>query len=112
MKGGGPTSEAVFDGTVIRFPGFWDSKAPVQAQRNADWVAREMSKAVAEEVRVQPVVALPGWYVKDPKREWDVWVLNGKMVPSWIEREPQRFSEELINRVAQQLDRRCRDVEI
>ncbi len=111
-KGGRPASEAIFDGEAIRFPRYSDLEAPAQARRNAEWVAKEMSKAVCKEVEARAIVALPGWYVPNPRKEWEVWVLSGKMVPSWIEQEPRRLSEELINRVAYQLDRRCRDVEM
>ncbi len=111
-KGGRPASEAVFDGEAIRFPRYSDVEAPAQARRNAEWVAREMSKAVGEEVEARAIVALPGWYVPSAKKEWEVWVLSGKMVPSWIGQEPRRLSEEFVGRVAYQLDRRCRDVEL
>ena len=91
-------------------------RSPCQSARSwtggggarAHWLAKEMSEAVGETVKVRPVVALPGWYVPNPNKKWGVWVLSGKMVPSWIEQEPSRLSEQLIGRVAYQLDRRCR----
>jgi hypothetical protein len=104
--------DVMVDADVIRFPGYSDLRTVAQARRNAEWVAKEFSEAVGEDLRVKPVVALPGWFVVKPSKEWSVWVLSGKMVPSWIEGEPQGISEELVRRVSYQLDRRCRDVEM
>jgi hypothetical protein len=111
MKIGRTEYEAVFDGEGIRFPRYWDYDGPAQALRNAEWVSKELSMAVGESVKAKPVVALPGWFVQNPMKECDVWVLSGKMVPSWIEQGSRRLSEQLITRIAYQLDRRCRDVE-
>jgi hypothetical protein len=108
---GGPDAEVTYDGTVIRFPRFTHKNSPEQARRNANWLAEEMSMAVGDSVAVRGIVALPGWWVQDSGGGKDVMVLSGKMVPSWIEKEPSKLSDELVRRVAHQLDRRCRDVE-
>ena len=69
-----------------------------------------LSKATGERVTVQPIVALPGWFV-DRKGKSDVKVLNGKEVPSFIATEPATLSDKTIQQISYQLEQRCRDVE-
>jgi hypothetical protein len=103
--------EAVFDGNKINFPSGYDAKAPEQAGRNARWLANTLSKATGERVTVQPVVALPGWWVT-LKAKSDVKVLSGKQVSSFIAKEPAQLSDKAIQQISYQLEQRCRDVEL
>jgi len=102
--------EAVFDGERMQFPSGYDLEAPRQADRNARWLANEMSKAVGERVAVQPVVALPGWWVT-LKTNSDVKVLSGKQTAGYIAKLPAALSGKLIQQINYQLEQRCRDVE-
>lgn len=103
-------NEAVFDGYKIQYPSGFDAEAHQQAERNARWLAKELTKAVAERVAVQPIVALPGWWVT-LKVNSDVKVLSGKQVASYIAKEPPRLTDKLIQQIKYQLEQRCRDVE-
>lgn len=121
--------EAVFNGNVILFPWGNDSRATIQANKGAKWLASFLTSAVGERVAAQAVVALPGWYVtqeanseakvascKVPGRissmlEIDVKVLSGKQVAGYIRSMPEILSPKLIQQIAHQLDQRCRDVE-
>lgn len=62
-------AQAEYDGSAIRFAGGATEHLPVQ---QAQAVANELSKwlhgKVGEPVSVQPVVALPGWFVKTTQR--------------------------------------------
>jgi len=109
-KAGERDHEAVFDGNVIRFPFGYDASAPEQANRNARWLANTLSKATGERVTVQPIVALPGWWVT-LKTNSDLKVLSGKQVPTFIAKEPAQLSEKAIQQISYQLEQRCRDVE-
>ena len=68
-----------------------------------------LSKAVGEPVAVQPVLALPGWFIERRGRG-DVIVVSGKAVKT-LAKGQRALSESMITRVAHQLDQRCRDVE-
>ncbi len=103
--------EAIFDGKRIQFPSGYDANAPEQAMRNARWLANMLSKSTGERVNVQPIVALPGWWVT-LKASSDVKVLSGKQVSGFISKEPARLSDESIKRITYQLDQLCRTVEI
>ena len=103
-------NEATFDGSKIQFPSSYDVDAPKQAEASARWLATMLSKATGERVTVQPIVALPGWWVT-LKAKSDVKVLSGKQVSGFIAKEPVRLSDEAIKRISYQLEQRCRDVE-
>jgi hypothetical protein len=109
-KAGKRDHEAEFDGKTIRFPSGYDAEAPEQARRNARWLAGMLSKSTGERVTVQPIVALPGWWVTLTANS-DVKVLSGKQVPGFITAEPPKLSTKVIQQIAYQLEQRCRDVE-
>jgi hypothetical protein len=55
-------------------------------------------------------LALPGWYV-DRKGKGDVRVFSGKELPALLSRPGiQPLSEQDVQRVAYQVEQRCRDV--
>ena len=104
--------EATFDGNRIEFAsGDYDARAARQARDNARWLEKELSKATGERVTVQPIVALPGWWVT-LKANSDVKVLSGKQVAGYIVKEPAQLSDKRIQQISYQLEQRCRDVEI
>jgi hypothetical protein len=110
-RNGGRDHEATFDGNRIEFAsGDYDARAAGQARDNARWLEKELSKATGERVTIQPIVALPGWWVT-LKANSDVKVLSGKQVAGFIAKEPAQLSEKFIQQISYQLEQRCRDVE-
>jgi hypothetical protein len=110
-KNGGHDHEAIFDGKTIQFSsGDYDPHAVGQARDNARWLEKELSKAIGDPVTVQPVVALPGWWVT-LKANSDVMVLSGKQIYHFISTEPTRYHHKFIHQISYQLEQRCRDVE-
>jgi hypothetical protein len=81
-----------------------------QARDNARWLEKELSKATGERLTVQPIVALPGWWVT-LKANSDVKVLSGKQISGFIAKEPAQLSGKAIQQISYQLEQRCRDVE-
>ena len=71
----------------------------------SDW----LSKAVGEAVEVQPVLALPGWFVERTGRG-EVIVVSGRAVKTLVKGHTVLDAAK-IERIAYQLDQRCRDVE-
>jgi hypothetical protein len=103
--------EAVFDGKVIRFPWGTTDRPLNQARRHKERLEEFLSKSTGEQVSVQPIVALPGWWVSATfKMDAGVWVLSGKQVAGRISSESSKLSPKLIQQIAYQLDQRCRDV--
>lgn len=104
-------AKVVFDGKTLIFPTWQEADPLDQAARQARWLSKWLSGAVGEQVEVKAGLALPGWFVERTGRA-DVAVFNPKstqfLLKGWL-KEP--MSENLIKRIAHQLDQRCRDVE-
>lgn len=99
-----------FDGGILRFPTRATKDPLEQAQRQAAWLARWLTKAVGTPICVLPVLALPGWYVKRTGRG-DVRVFSGKELSGLLKaRGAQALSTQDVQRVAHQLEQRCRTV--
>lgn len=110
--GGNADVKVIFNGEDLRFP-HWGEKNPVeQSRRQAEWLQKWLSSAVGQTVTVRPALALPGWFVERTKSS-DVIVINGKNPVSLADPKFTRntLSEEMIQRIAHQVEQRCRDVE-
>lgn len=108
---GSEDAKVVFDGVRLNFPG-WSETAPLeQASRQAKWLENWLSSAVGERVGVKAVLALPGWFV-DRRGKSDVVIISGKnAIGTFGKLSYASLSDELCQRVAHQLEQRCRDVE-
>ena len=103
--------EVVFDGKVLTFPHGTDTKAIEQAKQQADRLRVFLSKAIGEPVKVGAILTFPGWLVTNRARS-EIRVLNPKNIRSAVQNDRiPPLSKQLLDRVAHQLDQRCRDVE-
>lgn len=100
----------IFDGKGLHFPTHYE-KAPIeQAKRQAEWFAKWLSSAVGEQVTVKPVLVFPGWFIVIKKRGLHIY--NGKNPRSLYKNfGDEKLSAEMIQRIAHQVEQRCRDVE-
>ena len=64
--------EITYDGKGLTFPdGYYDAKPLTQAEDQASWLEKWLSSAVGEKVKVEPIVTIPGWFVKRTRqRGW------------------------------------------
>lgn len=101
----------VFDGQNLQFPTWTEREYLPQARRQAQWFSKWLSSAVGEPVSVKPALAIAGWNI-ELKKPSDVIIFSGK--------NPQFFpkintnitlSSTMIQRIAHQIEQRCRDVE-
>jgi hypothetical protein len=75
-----------------------------QAKAQAAWLRRTLEESTGRDYRVQPVVVFPGWFVEPScKSVADVWVLEPKALPKFIEHEQRRLSAEQANMAAYHL---------
>lgn len=103
-------ARVVYDGQMLQFP-TWREKRPIdQAKRQAGWLSEWLGKAVGEPVAVRPVLALPGWLVE--RRNQNFLIYNGKN-PQFLGKinGTAPLSPEMVQRIAFQVEQRCRDVE-
>lgn len=103
-------AKVIYDGKMLQFP-MWREKEPLeQARRQAVWLSGWLSKAVGETVSVNPVLALPGWFVD--RKAKDILIYNGRNPQYLLKISSEApLSPEMIQRIAHQIEQRCRDVE-
>lgn len=101
-----------YDRGVLKFPG-WEEPIPLeQAQGQAKELSEWLSKAVGAPVKVQPIIALPGWYIKDKIGRRTVPVINpAKPQAFFLKQQNESLTPQRIEQIAYQLDQVCRDVE-
>jgi hypothetical protein len=98
-----------YDGKVLKFPGWTEKKPLEQAKRQANWLSEELTKAVGDPVQVKPVLALPGWFVERTAPP-EMLVLNGKSPQAILNKYPTILEPKMIQRIAHQVEQKCRDV--
>lgn len=60
-----------------------------------------IEEGTTRRMAVQPVVVFPGWFVEVPVgAQRDVWVMEPKGLPAFLERTPQRLNADVIALVA------------
>ena len=106
--------EVIYDGSTLQYPNWNDTHGLDQAKGNARWLAKHLSNALAEEIKVTPILTLPGWLVTSRVRPAgnELRVLNHKQIRSVIVdgREPV-IEDKRIKQIGYQLELKCRDVE-
>jgi hypothetical protein len=103
--------EVTYDGRKLQFPTWSETEPLQQAERQANWLRNWLSTAVGERVKVQPVLALPGWYVRRTSGE-GVAVISAREASAAIaKRRGTDLPEKLVQQIVHQLDQRCRNVE-
>ena len=103
-------AKVVYDGQRLHFPDWMETKPLEQARRNAQWLSRWLSSAVGDTVHVQPVIALPGWYVERQSANGFP-VINPKNFRSILKSSRNKpLDKSMITRIVHQIDQRCRDV--
>lgn len=99
-----------YTGISLKFPSWQDNKTLEQAERQAQWLSRWLSSAVGEPVSVRATVAFPGWFVKQTGRG-PVLVFSGKRPDAVFPKvDAKRLSETMVQRIAHQVEAKCRDV--
>jgi len=93
----GKASVAVnFNGEVLEFPGWRETKILDQARAQTRWLSNYLYRKTGEHVSVESVLALPGWFVKCSVPSPNVHVINPKMCNFMADKmgkpvpEPQR----------------------
>ncbi|SRR6266545_3511333 len=102
---GRPT--VVFDGETILIDKVKpDRDALGQARAQATWLSEVLRQSTGRTFEVRPVIVYPGWFVEytGPKKR-RIWVLNPKALPSFLDHEPLRLSQEDVALANFHLDR-------
>jgi hypothetical protein len=108
-RDGNPEHVVVYDGKALHFPSGQDGEAILQAQRNADWLTKYLSKKTGEPVAVDPVVVLPGWFIKT-MGNFPVKVMNANYLAGYLRGQSEKLQAAQVRRIITALDEKCRDV--
>lgn len=109
-KDGSSEREVIYDGESLQYPHMKEQKPLKQAESQARWLEKWLTSAVGEPVAVTPVLAIPGWFVKQTQRK-GIPVINGKNPGAFFTKFGNaNLSEKLQRQIVHQIDRRCRTV--
>ena len=101
-----------YDGECLLINGFAPKKNPiVQARAQRDWLQKIIYKTTGREEVVKAVVVFPGWFIKTQKSDNDVWVLEPKALPKYLNMEKRSLSDADIDSIAFQISRYIRTSE-
>lgn len=100
--------KVAFDGSILHWPMGIDMDSPQQAWNNAQWLHEWVKQKLGIELKVIPILVLPGWWV-DRKDSGVVLVVNEKELEKTILGRPV-LDEKTVDQVRRQLDSHCRTV--
>ncbi|HTV48764.1 MAG TPA: nuclease-related domain-containing protein [Phycisphaerae bacterium] len=106
--------KVIFDGESLQFPSYKykDAEPIKQAKRNAIWLANYLYKKTGESVRVEALVILPGWFVRNSEKgNFPVQVMNAKYLIQFLRGQDSKIESAQVRRIITALDEKCRDVE-
>jgi len=72
------------------------TKPIIQVTSAAKWFKDILKETTGKEYSVKPVILFPGWYIESTGKgkNSEVWVLNPKALPAFIENLPEVISQE------------------
>ena len=102
-----------FDGERLLIAGKAPDRDPVvQAQAQAGWLKRVLCESTGRTINVIPVVLIPGWYIEQSQNSLrQIWVLEPKALPAFLQQEPKRLSPEDVKLASFHLSRYIRTTE-
>jgi len=104
-----PKANITIEGDTLRVAGRVPDRDPIkQASAAARWLSNKLEELTGRKFPVRGVVVFPGWFVEQPSEQGPVWVLEPKMLPAFIEREPVTISPADVALASAQLSRYVR----
>ena len=90
---GKANATAKFNGEALEFPDWQDTKMLDQTRAQSRWLSEYLYRKTGERVPVEPVLALPGWYVTCSVPSPNVHVINPKMCNFMADGKGKRIPE-------------------
>lgn len=101
-----------YDGEQLSISGLHPDRDPiVQARAQAKWIKDLVNELTGKSYFVRPVVVYPGWFINPlPKgMRADVWVLNPKALPAYLENERNHLGNDEVSSITAHLSRYVRN---
>jgi hypothetical protein len=102
--------EVTINGEKLVYASGSDLEAIPQAKNNARTLARFLTKETGEPVNVDWLVVIPGYFVKADKDNY-AHVMNATAAARFLPGLPERIEPAQVRRIANAVDKKCRDVE-
>ena len=81
-------AEILYDGETVTICGYPPERNPIiQAKAQANWLKEFIRNVTEKSISVRPVVLYPGWFVSRMTQGAEVWVLNHKAFPAFLDKE-------------------------
>jgi hypothetical protein len=106
-----PDAKVIYDGEQVTVAGFRPDRNPVaQAAAEASWLRQLLQQSTGRELPVRGVVVYPRWWIEqtNKERQREVWVLEPKALPKFIENAQRVISAEDVAMAAYHLSRYVR----
>ena len=104
-----PQAKVVVEGDALSVAGQVPDRSPiVQATAASRWLENELKKSTGKRFFVRGVVVFPGWFVEQRGPCGDVWVLEPKALPAFIDNAPAMISPPDVALAAYHLSRYVR----
>ncbi|MDB5742352.1 MAG: hypothetical protein JWR68_667 [Polaromonas sp.] len=106
-------TQLTFNGETIRIGSFEPDRDPiVQGKAQASWLKALLLESTGKSMEVRPVIVFPGWFVTNSTGTFkDIWVLEPKALPTFLDNEPNRLSREDVKLASYHLSRLIRSTE-
>ena len=103
-----------FDGRKLTIESLGELTKPLnQVNAASNWLKNMLTETTGKNFRVKPVILFPGWFINTTKegKGSNIWVLNPKALPSYIENQPDIISQEDLKLVSYHISRYIRTTE-
>jgi Nuclease-related domain len=106
-------ARVVCDGERLRIGSLEPDRNPIiQAKVQAAWLKQLLAESTGKQYATRPVILFPGWYVEQgPGSAREVWILEPKALPEFLENEPRVLEEENVKLASFHLSRFIREEE-
>jgi hypothetical protein len=103
-------AEVHYDGEQLLVNGFVPDRDPIiEAKAQAQWLKDLIKDSTGKTFKVRPVVFYPGWFISKQPKGVEVWVLNPKSLPAFLEYENEILSTDDVSLAAYHLSRYIRE---
>jgi hypothetical protein len=102
-------ARVIVDGDTLTVAGHVPARNPIeQVTAAARWLERRLQESTGKRFFVRGVVVFPGWYVEQRGPRGDVWVLEPKALPAFIDNAPEMIPPSDVTLAADHLSRYVR----
>jgi uncharacterized integral membrane protein len=102
-------SQISYDGNKIEIDGQELFSNPIkQAKGQMYWLEGFIKDNAKIDVKVQPVVVFPGWYINQTSRDPEVWILNDKALVTIMKKAEPVLDKNQIDLISSHIENYCR----